>query len=448
MNVIAVTGGTKLDGVVQIPGAKNGVLPLIAAATLATTGVTRLTNIPYLSDVIDLVNLLKSLNMQVALNNDEILISTERIGKTKTVSEHAGKIRGSLFLIGPLLARKKHVYIPYPGGCKIGERPIDYHIEGLEKMGATFISTSPYIKGYVNGRLKGATVNARQSVGTTLNLIMAAVLAEGKTVIHNAAKDPEIEDVIQFLTNMGAQIHYAEENIIEIEGVTELTAVEHRVPPDRMVAGTYLIAAAATRGSILVKGANEHHLKALLDIFKEIGVPLKNEANGIRVLAHDQPLTSVNLVTGAYPEFPTDLQPLITTLCLTTDGISKIEEKTFLKRFTHVPELQKMGADITIDGSTIYIQGGKPLYGTKVRAYDMRAGAALTLAGLIAKNKTKISNAGFIDRGYPHFVQTLRELNADIGYYYTQTPPVINASRIIGELIQRSESTKYRYFER
>lgn len=414
MEKIIVQGGTRLKGRVKVHGAKNAVLPLIAGSILASRGDIRITDVPLLEDVKTITQLLKRLGIQADLGDDQIVINAEKVGSTEAPYELVRKMRASVLVMGPLLARKKHARIPLPGGCAIGSRPIDLHLKGLEAMGARFDIGQGYIEGTIDGRLHGATVYLDfPSVGATQNIMMAATLAEGRTVIENAACEPEIVDLANFLNAMGAKIRGAGTDEIRIDGVDILRGTEYTVIPDRIEAGTYMVAAAITRGEVFVEGAISDHLVPLIAKMREMGVHVLDGENGIHVRA-DGDLKPVDVKTLPYPGFPTDMQSQMMALLLTANGNSMLTETVFENRFMHVEEFKRMGAQIKIDRRTALIEGGKPLSGAQVKATDLRAGAALILAGLAAEGVTEVTELHHVDRGYVDIVGKLRGLGAKI----------------------------------
>jgi UDP-N-acetylglucosamine 1-carboxyvinyltransferase len=411
---IIVQGGTRLKGRVKVHGAKNAVLPLIAASILASRGDIKITDVPLLEDVKTITQLLKRLGIQADLGDDQIVINAEKVGSTEAPYELVRKMRASVLVMGPLLARKKHARIPLPGGCAIGSRPIDLHLKGLEAMGARFDIGQGYIEGTIDGRLHGATIYLDfPSVGATQNIMMAATLAEGRTVIENAACEPEIVDLANFLNAMGAKIRGAGTDEIRIDGVDILRGTEYTVIPDRIEAGTYMVAAAITRGEVFVEGAISDHLVPLIAKMREMGVHVLDGENGIHVRA-DGELKPVDVKTLPYPGFPTDMQSQMMALLLTANGNSMLTETVFENRFMHVEEFKRMGAQIKIDRRTALIEGGKPLSGAQVKATDLRAGAALILAGLAAEGVTEVTELHHVDRGYVDIVGKLRGLGAKI----------------------------------
>ncbi|MFC7440046.1 UDP-N-acetylglucosamine 1-carboxyvinyltransferase [Laceyella putida] len=414
MEKIIVQGGARLKGRVKVHGAKNAVLPLIAASLLASRGDITILDVPMLEDVKTITQMMKRLGIQVELKDDTVTINAEKVTSTEAPYELMRKMRASVLVMGPLLARKKHARIPLPGGCAIGSRPIDLHLKGFEAMGVQFETGQGYIEGRVADRLKGATIYLDfPSVGATQNIMMAAALAEGRTVIENAACEPEIVDLANFLNAMGAKVRGAGTDEIRIDGVDILRGTEYTVIPDRIEAGTYMVAAAITRGEVFVEGAISDHLVPLIAKMREMGVHVLDGENGIHVRAEGK-LKPVDVKTLPYPGFPTDMQSQMMALLLTADGNSLLTETVFENRFMHVEEFKRMNAHIKIDGRTAIIEGGHPLSGAQVKATDLRAGASLILAGLVADGVTELTELHHVDRGYVDIVGKLRALGADI----------------------------------
>ncbi len=414
MEKIIVQGGTRLRGKVKVHGAKNAVLPLIAASILASRGDILITDVPLLEDVKTITQMMKHLGIKVDLGNDEVLINAEKVSSAEAPYDLVRKMRASVLVMGPLLARKKYARIPLPGGCAIGSRPIDLHLKGFEAMGVQFDIGQGYIEGKIDGRLEGATIYLDfPSVGATQNIMMAATLAQGRTVIENAACEPEIVDLANFLNTMGAKVRGAGTDEIRIDGVDFLRGTEYTVIPDRIEAGTYMVAGAITRGEVFVEGAISDHLVPLIAKMREMGVHVFDGENGIYVRAEGE-LKPVDVKTLPYPGFPTDMQSQMMALLLTANGISMLTETVFENRFMHVEEFKRMGAQIKIDRRAAIIEGGKKLSGAQVKATDLRAGAALILAGMAAEGSTEVTELHHVDRGYVDIVGKLRSLGAKI----------------------------------
>jgi UDP-N-acetylglucosamine 1-carboxyvinyltransferase len=406
-----------LKGTIKVHGAKNAVLPIITATILGQQGVSIIHEVPALDDVETIANVLADMGVQIDRNGESLLINAEHLHKQEAPLEWVKKMRASILVMGPLLARFGSARVAIPGGCAIGARPIDQHIKGFEAMGATFSYTEDFVEARLPvhlDRLQGAKIYLDfPSVGATENIMMAATLAQGTTIIDNAAREPEIVDLSNMLNAMGANVRGAGTPTIRIEGVKHLHAVEHSVIPDRIEAGTYLIAGAITGGHLQVEGAISDHLNPLIAKLREVGVEVTEHENSIEVKA-TQPLRASDLKTLPYPGFPTDLQAQMMALLMTAEGTSVITETIFENRFMHVNELKQFQADISIDGRQAVIRGGRALKAAKVCATDLRAGAALVLAALVAEGESEITGLHHIDRGYVHLTEKLRGIGAKI----------------------------------
>ncbi|WP_282943184.1 UDP-N-acetylglucosamine 1-carboxyvinyltransferase [Paenibacillus sp. RC67] len=414
MSKIIVRGGQRLSGKVRIHGAKNAVLPIIAASILGTEGDSVIHDAPPLDDVIVINKVLESLGVQIEYKDETIRVNARNIQTCEASYELVRKMRASFLVMGPLLARMGQARISLPGGCAIGTRPIDQHLKGFEAMGAEIELGQGYIEARVSGRLKGAKVYLDvASVGATENIMMAATLAEGTTTIENAAKEPEIVDLANYLNAMGAKIRGAGTGLIRIDGVEKLSGAVHTVIPDRIEAGTYMIAAAITGSDLYIEGAIGDHLRPVISKMQEMGVNFEEDENGLRVFT-ERALRCVDVKTLPYPGFPTDMQSQMMALLLTADGTSIVTETVFENRFMHVEQLVNMNASIKVDGRAAVISGGGRLRGGKVCATDLRAGAALVLAALAAEGETEITGIHHIDRGYVDIANKLRLLGADI----------------------------------
>ncbi|MFC4077381.1 UDP-N-acetylglucosamine 1-carboxyvinyltransferase [Salinithrix halophila] len=416
MEKIIVRGGKRLKGRVRVHGAKNAVLPLIAASILPSRGDITIQDVPMLEDVKTITQVLSSLGISAELDEgkDTIRINAEHLSSTQAPYDLMRKMRASFLVMGPLLARKKHGRIPLPGGCAIGSRPIDQHLKGLEALGAEFEIGQGYIEGRVPDRLRGTKIYLDvASVGATQNIMMAAALAEGTTIIENAACEPENVDLANFINAMGGRVRGAGTDTIRIHGVDFLHGTEYCVIPDRIEAGTYMAAAAITRGEVFVEGALSDHLNPVIAKMREMGIEILEGENGVHVRA-DKPLKPVNVKTLPYPGFPTDMQSQMMALQLMAEGSSTLTETVFENRFMHVEEMKRMGAKMKIDGRSVMMEGGKPLSGATVRSTDLRAGAALVLLGLVAEGATEVTDLHHIDRGYVDLVGKLRSLGANI----------------------------------
>ena len=417
MEKIIIQGGNnRLVGRVRIEGAKNAVLPLLAATVLASEGKTTLKNVPVLSDVFTMNNVVRGLNTQVDFNKDE---NTVVVDATQPLTEEApykyvSKMRASIVVLGPILARNGHAKVSMPGGCTIGSRPIDLHLKGLEAMGAQITQTAGYIEAKAD-RLMGAHIYMDfPSVGATQNIMMAATLAQGTTVLENAAREPEIVDLALLLNKMGAKIRGAGTETITIVGVDKLHGAEHNVVQDRIEAGTFMVAAAMTGGDLLIEDAIWEHNRPLLSKMQEMGVEVIEEDEGIRVRSDVSKLKAVSVKTLPYPGFPTDMQAQFTALMAIAQGESVMVETVFENRFQHLEEMRRMGLHSDIMRDTARIWGGGSLQGAEVMSTDLRASATLILMGLIAEGETKVSKLVHLDRGYYKFHEKLAALGANI----------------------------------
>ncbi len=412
MEAFEVTGGRPLYGTTKIYGAKNAALPILAATVMAGD-VCVIEGVPRLQDVRVMVRILQSLGAQVEWIDDTITVDPRPIHSTDVPSDLMRQMRSSIFLMGPLLARFGEVRVSRPGGCVIGQRPIDYHLRGMRDLGAKVEEAHGYVRCTAN-RLYGTHISLDfPSVGATENLMMAAVFADGVTVLENVAREPEIVDLARFLEKCGARIEGAGDDSIRIYGVHHLTGTTHQVIPDRIVAGTVMIAAAATGGDVTLEGVIPSHLGATITKLKETGVQVIVDRDIIRVNQGASRLAA-DIRTAPFPGFPTDLQAPAMALLTTVSGTSVIRESVFEARFKHVNELVRMGADIAVDIQTAVIRGVPRLSGALVEASDLRGGAALVIAGLMAEGKTRIEGLQHIDRGYQQLDTMLRDLGADI----------------------------------
>lgn len=417
MEEIIIRGGnTRLTGQVTIEGAKNAVLPLLAATILASKGETVLTNVPVLSDVFTMNQVVRGLNAQVAFDRDEnkIVVDAHQPLHGEAPYRYVSKMRASIVVLGPLLARNGYAKVSMPGGCTIGSRPIDLHLKGLEAMGAKIQQTFGYIEARAE-KLKGAHIYMDfPSVGATQNLLMAATLADGITTIENAAREPEIVDLANLLNKMGAKVRGAGTDTLTITGVNELHGAIHQVVQDRIEAGTFMVAAAMTGGDVLIKDAVWEHNRPLLAKMTEMGVIATEEADGIRIQADLNKLKPVTVKTQPHPGFPTDMQAQMTALMAVVKGESTMIETVFENRFQHLEELRRMGLHSEILRDTALISGGGSLQGAPVLSTDLRASAALILVGLVAEGETRVGKLEHLDRGYYRFHEKLAQLGADI----------------------------------
>lgn len=415
MEKLVIRGGKRLAGKIRISGAKNAVLPVIAASILGEEGGSVIDDVPALVDVFTITQVLKSLNVNVRYDKGKLWINAEQELGTEAPYEYVRKMRASVLVMGPLLARKGKAKVALPGGCAIGSRPIDQHLKGFEALGATIDIGNGYVEASVADRLKGSHIYLDiPSVGATENIMMAATLAEGTTWIENAAEEPEIVDLAKYLNAMGARIEGAGTSCIKIEGVPHLSGASHSIMPDRIEAGTYMIGAALTRGHLFVEGALSEHLHPLISKLREMGAEVLEQKDGIHVNAQDGELHCVDLKTMPHPGFPTDLQPQMMALLLTAKGSCVVTETIFENRFMHVEEFKRMNANIKIEGRSAILNGETKFQGAKVSATDLRAGAALILAGLVAEGFTEISELQHIDRGYENIQSKLNAVGADI----------------------------------
>lgn len=415
MDKYLIKGGRKLNGVIEVDSSKNAVLPIISA-TLLTEKEVVIRNLPKIVDVFKMLDIIKSLGGKVKLedNNRTVIIKNDCINKYRIPSSLTSEIRSSIFLLGPMLSKFKKAKLAYPGGCEIGSRPIDLHLFGLRELNVKIDEGYGYIDCDGSNIRNGFIHLDFPSVGATENLMMASVLTKGETVIHNCAKEPEIVDLANFINAMGGRITGAGTSTIIVEGVKELSkSVEYTPIPDRIVAGTYLIAGAITKSKIEVTNINYEHILSLVNKLKKSGCNILVNGGKITLTSEYRP-KACSFDTQPYPGFPTDLQPQLTVLQAIARGTSLVTENLFETRFKHLAELIKMGADITSRDRTAIIKGVSKLYGAEISAYDLRGGAALTLAGMVAKGETMLHNINYIDRGYEQFEVKLNSLGADI----------------------------------
>lgn len=414
MEKLIINGGNRLNGTVKITGAKNAVLPIIAAALLGTSPST-LQDIPDLDDVRTISEVLGSLGVPVRFDTPgELYIDSTNLQTCEAPYELVRKMRASFLVMGPLLARWGQTRISLPGGCAIGTRPIDLHLKGFEALGAEIILGHGFVEAKAQGRLTGARIYLDfPSVGATENIMMAASLAKGQTIVENAAQEPEIVDLSNYLNAMGARIRGAGTSVIKVEGVDELRGTTHAVIPDRIEAGTYMVAAAMSGGVVRVDNVLTEHLKPVIAKLKEAGVILEEDIDGVTVRGYER-LRAVDIKTLPYPGFPTDMQAQFMALMCVAEGTSVVTETVFENRFMHVDELKRMGANIKIEGRSAVVEGVKQLTGCPVKATDLRAGAALVLAALVSQGRTEIGCIHHIDRGYDNLVGKFQALGADI----------------------------------
>ncbi len=410
---ILIEGGLTLHGKVQISPSKNAVLPILAACLLQSEGQTIIPVVPNLADVRTMISLIEALGLAVKKRGPGLVVENRGIEQLEPPYELVRKMRASILVLAPLLARKKRATIAMPGGCAIGTRPIDLHLKGLAAMGAEFRMENGKIKARCSG-LKGARIYLDfPSVGATETLMMAGTLAQGTTIIENAALEPEIVNLAEFLNGMGGRIQGSGTNAIRIEGVESLKGIEQRIIPDRIEAGTYMVAVAISAGEAVIENTEPAHLQAVIAKLQEAGAEVEYESTRIYVRA-PQILRPVYIRTMPYPGFPTDMQPQFMALLTKARGTSLIVETIFENRFLHAAELSRMGAGIRIEGRTAIVQGSRRLWGAKVKATDLRAGAALVVAALAARGTTEIMGSHHIDRGYESMVDKLQALGAQV----------------------------------
>lgn len=417
MDKLVIQGGARLHGEVTISGAKNAALPILCAALLAETPL-KLSSVPKLKDVGTTINLLQHMGVVVTRNADKVDLDASNIKILEAPYEMVKTMRASILVLGPLLARFGKARVSLPGGCAIGSRPVDLHIKGLQAMGANIHIEHGYIEASAehlpNKRLQGARYYMDLvTVTGTENLMMAAALAQGTTVLENAAKEPEVVDMADCLIKMGAKIKGAGTDVITIEGVERLNGAEHQVVCDRIEAGTYMVAAAMTGGEVKLLNVSAHLLDAVIEKLREAGATVLSDANTITVKS-DGKLKAVNIRTAPHPAFPTDMQAQFMALNTVASGVSKVTETIFENRFMHVQEMQRLGADIDIDGNTALVKGVSELEGATVMATDLRASASLVLAGLVAKGQTVIERIYHLDRGYEDLEEKFNALGANV----------------------------------
>ncbi|MBU5581768.1 UDP-N-acetylglucosamine 1-carboxyvinyltransferase [Enterococcus sp. S181_ASV_20] len=432
MEEIIVRGGKQLEGTVHIEGAKNAVLPILAATLLAEEGTSTLSNVPILSDVFTMNQVIRYLNTDVEFNEEakEIKVNATRQLNVEAPYEYVSKMRASIVVMGPLFARNGHAKVAMPGGCAIGKRPIDLHLKGFQALGAKIIQKNGYIEAIAD-ELVGDTIYLDfPSVGATQNIMMAAVKAKGTTVIENVAREPEIVDLANFLNKMGASIHGAGTETMRIEGVDHLHAVSHPIVQDRIEAGTFMVAAAMTEGNVLIDGAIPEHNRPLISKLIEMGVKITEENDGLRVIG-PKALKATDIKTMPHPGFPTDMQAQMTAIQLVADGVSTTTETVFENRFQHLEEMRRMNAQVKIDNNVALIKGASQLQGAEVYATDLRAAAALVLAGLRANGITRVRNLKYLDRGYYQFHKKLQQLGADVERVDTESRKATDAATVL-----------------
>ncbi|GIO13288.1 UDP-N-acetylglucosamine 1-carboxyvinyltransferase [Cohnella xylanilytica] len=413
LDKLVIEGGKPLSGTIRIHGAKNAALPILAASMLAEGTVT-IRNVPRLLDIDVMLRILRDLGCKTEHEDDRVAVDSSAASSSHVPESLMRQMRSSVFLMGPLLARYGEVEVYQPGGCAIGERKIDLHLRGLQALGAEVRETGSRIVCKAKKLVGAEIILDFPSVGATENIMLAAVLAKGRTTIVGAAREPEIQDLQRFLNAMGAQVKGAGTDTVTIEGVRTLRGCEFEIIPDRIVTGTVMVAAAATRGDVTLEGTQPGHLTSLIHVLRRAGVHIEVENAIMRVGASQRPKAVDRVVTSPYPAFPTDLQAQLMILLSLADGVSIVKETVFEGRFKHVDELSRMGADIRLDLNTAFIRGVPQLYGTTVEATDLRAGAALVIAGLAAQGRTVVEHVHHIDRGYDRIENMFGSLGGDI----------------------------------
>ncbi|WP_458202983.1 UDP-N-acetylglucosamine 1-carboxyvinyltransferase [Enterococcus faecium] len=415
MEEIIVRGGNQLNGTVRIEGAKNAVLPILAASLLAEEGITTLDNVPILSDVFTMNQVIRHLNVDVDFDEqkNQVTIDASRQLEIEAPYEYVSQMRASIVVMGPLLARNGHAKVAMPGGCAIGKRPIDLHLKGFQALGAKIIQKNGYIEAIADELIGNTIYLDFPSVGATQNIMMAAVKAKGTTIIENVAREPEIVDLANILNKMGAHVYGAGTETMRIEGVDHLHAVNHSIVQDRIEAGTFMVAAAMTEGNVLIADAISEHNRPLISKLIEMGAEIIEEEGGVRVIGPKHILPT-DVKTMPHPGFPTDMQAQMTAIQLVAEGTSVVTETVFENRFQHLEEMRRMNAHVKIDGNVAIMDGNHELQGAEVYATDLRAAAALVLAGLKANGITRVRNLNYLDRGYYNFHIKLQQLGADV----------------------------------
>ena len=415
MQKLLIKGGKKLKGVIKISGSKNSTLPILAA-TILNNNLSELHNVPFVKDVDTMVNLLRSLGSDVKIEKSKETLRIKNKTELKTFASYnlLKTMRAGVLVLGPLLTKYGRAKVSLPGGCAIGARPVDVHLKGLKKLGAKFKIKNGYILASAKNGLIGKKIRLEKiSVGATENLIMAACLAKGKTIIENAAREPEIKDLISFLNSMGCSISWKGPRKIQIVGKKNLKNTKYKIMFDRIEAGTYIIASAITRGNVLIKNINPDVIRNEIKTFKKIGIRIIELKNSIKILPSKK-FKNIKIKTEPYPGFPTDLQAQTMVLMCLADGVSKITENIFENRFMHVPELNRMGANISVNSNSARIRGVKSLRSAELMATDLRASVSLVLAALLSKGLTKISRIYHLDRGYLNLEKKLSNCGAII----------------------------------
>jgi UDP-N-acetylglucosamine 1-carboxyvinyltransferase len=432
MEEIIVKGGNQLNGTVKIEGAKNAVLPILAASLLAEEGTTVLDNVPILSDVFTMNQVIRHLNVDVEFDEEknQVTLDASRQLEIEAPYEYVSQMRASIVVMGPLLARNGHAKVAMPGGCAIGKRPIDLHLKGFQALGAKIIQKNGYIEAIADQLIGNTIYLDFPSVGATQNIMMAAVKAKGTTIIENVAREPEIVDLANILNKMGANVYGAGTETMRIEGVEHLHAVKHSIVQDRIEAGTFMVAAAMTQGNVLIADAISEHNRPLISKLIEMGATITEEEEGIRVVGPKHILPT-DVKTMPHPGFPTDMQAQMTAIQLVAEGTSVVTETVFENRFQHLEEMRRMNAHVKIDRNVAIMDGKHELQGAEVYATDLRAAAALVLAGLKVNGITRVRNLKYLDRGYYQFHIKLQNLGADVERVETDQTPTVKTAQII-----------------
>ncbi|MFV0559695.1 MAG: UDP-N-acetylglucosamine 1-carboxyvinyltransferase [Enterococcus sp.] len=432
MEEIIVQGGNHLEGTVKIEGAKNAVLPILAASLLAEEGITTLNNVPILSDVFTMNQVIRHLNVDVDFDEEinQVKIDASRQLEIEAPYEYVSQMRASIVVMGPLLARNGHAKVAMPGGCAIGKRPIDLHLKGFQALGAKIVQENGYIEAIADELIGNTIYLDFPSVGATQNIMMAAVKAKGTTIIENVAREPEIVDLANILNKMGANIFGAGTETMRIEGVDHLHAVTHAIVQDRIEAGTFMVGAAMTQGNVLIADAISEHNRPLISKLTEMGAIITEEEGGIRVVGPEI-VKPTDVKTMPHPGFPTDMQAQMTAIQLVAAGTSVTTETVFENRFQHLEEMRRMNAHVKIDGNVAVIDGAHELQGAEVYATDLRAAAALILAGLRANGITRVRNLKYLDRGYYNFHKKLQKLGADVERVEIEKTPTEKTAQTI-----------------
>lgn len=414
MEELIIEHTEKLSGEVLVQGSKNSALPILAA-TILCDDICIIENCPHLSDVDSSIDILSSLGAKVTKNNSTIVIDSSGINNYKIPKKMMTKMRSSILFLGALVSKLNKAEIYFPGGCKLGPRPIDWHLKALSQMGLKIDIQDDLLKCELNGKFSGAKIKLPlPSVGATENIILAAVLAKGTTEIENAAREPEVSDLCDFLNSCGAKIFGAGSSFIRIEGVTKLHGVKHRVIPDRIVAATFMAATVATKGEVIIKNVIPKHLNGIIVEMRKSGCIIECDKDYLKVKSSKRIESMGNITTMPYPGFPTDAQALLMAMCTTANGKTEFIENIFENRYKHVEELLKLGADIKLFGKKAIVTGVKTLYGNKLRAHDLRGAAALVIAALSAEGETRIEGLWHLDRGYENFEECLKNIGAKI----------------------------------